>query len=159
MVLAGSFFSKTAISQNVLLNVLTQNSGIVHKNGIVYLEATVCNTSATIPVPVYKLRPQFSFPSELVSISDTGHILPAGWTITFNKGSVIRLSNATDQIPRNECRTILIALKGKAVGGPSTISGNLTFSNGIAPGSEQGIAIPGDNPADNVSTSTIKVFK
>jgi hypothetical protein len=154
-----AFTSKNAAAQDVLLNILTQNSGVINKNGTAFLEITVCNTSSVIAVPVYKLRPQISFPSQLVSIPDTGHILPAGWAITRNTGSVVFLSNGTDQLPVNECRTILIAMKGKGIGGPSTISGNLTFSNGIAPGAAAGSATTGDNPADNASTSTIKVYK
>ena len=151
--------SKNADAQNVLLNILTQNSGIVNKNGTVFLEVSVCNTSATTAVPEYKLRPQLSFPAELVSLPDTGHILPPGWTITSNTGAVIRLSNGDDQIPPTGCRTILILMKGKNIGGRSTISGNMTFSSGIAPGSVSGSATAGDNPADNASTSTIQVIK
>jgi hypothetical protein len=159
LVIATSCMSKNAASQDVLLNILTQNSGIINKNGTVFLEITVCNKSSTTAIPVYKLRPQISFPSELLNIPDTGHVLPPGWTLTFNNGSVIRLSNGTDQLPIHECRTILIAAQGKAVGGPSTISGNLTFSNGIAPGAVAGPATPGDNPADNASTTTVKVTR
>ena len=144
-----SFVSKTAASQNVLLNILTQNSGVVNKKEKIFLEVTVCNTSSTTAVPVYKLRPQISFPFELVSIPDTGHILPPGWSVISNLDGVFRLSNGTDQMLPNACVTILIAIQGKAAGGPSTISGNLTFSNGIAPGNIAGAATPGDNPADN----------
>jgi hypothetical protein len=151
--------AKHASAQDVLLNILSQNSGAVSKNQTVFLEVTVCNTSSAITVPAYKLRPQISFPSALISISDSGHVLPPGWTITSNTGSVVFLSNGTDQLPTNGCRTILIAMQGKSIGGPSTISGNLTFSNGIAPGSTPGPATPGDNPADNASTSTIKVIR
>jgi len=157
--IAVGFTPKHAAAQDVLMNILTQNYGIINKTGIVFLEITVCNKSATIAMPAYKLRPQISFPADLVSIPDTGHVLPPGWAITFNTGSVIRLSNGTDQIPLQQCRTILIAAKGVAVGGPSTISGNLTFSNGIAPGTVPGSATPGDNPADNASTTTIKVTR
>ncbi len=151
--------SKNAASQDVLMNILTQNSGIININGTVFLEITVCNKSSTTAIPVYKLMPQISFPAEIVNIPDTGHVLPPGWTLTFNKGASIRLSNGTDEIPLHECRTILIAAKGKAVGGPSTISGTLTFSNGIAPGTAAGASTPGDNPADNSSTTSIKVIR
>lgn len=159
LVIAGSCIAKNAASQDVLMNILTQNSGIININGTVFLEITVCNKSSTTAIPVYKLRPQISFPSEIVNIPDTGHVLPPGWTITFNKAAVIRLSNGTDEIPLHGCRTILIAIMGKTAGGPSTISGTLTFSNGIEPGTAAGAATPGDNPADNTSTTTIKVSR
>jgi hypothetical protein len=152
-----SFLSKNAAAQNVLLNILTQNSGVVNKKEKIFLEITVCNTSSTTTVPAYKLRPQISFPSELLSIPDTSHILPPGWLVISNVDGVFRLSNGTDQMLPAACVTILIAMQGKATGGPSTISGNLTFSNGIAPGNIAGAATPGDNPADNASTSTVKV--
>lgn len=159
LVALSNFLAKNVASQDVLMNILTQNSGIINLDGTVFLEITVCNKSSTTAIPVYKLRPQISFPAEIVNIPDTGHVLPKGWTMTFNKGSVIRLSNGTDEIPLHECRTILIAAKGKTVGGPSTISGILTFSNGIAPGTAAGASTPGDNPADNVSTTSIKVTR
>jgi hypothetical protein len=160
LIFVGISTSKSVVCQNVLLNILTQNSGTVTKNGTTFLEVTVCNTSASISVPAYKLKPQLSFPSELVSIQKKGHVLPTGWSIlnNINDSSVIRLTNGTDQIPANECRTILIAIKGKSIGGPSTITGTLTFSNGIEPGSAAGGALKGDNPADNSSTTSIKVL-
>ncbi len=152
-----TFAFKVASSQNVSINILTQNSGLVNVNGTVFLEVTICNTSSSVSVPSYKLRPQISVPASIVSIPTTGHTLPPNWTITFNSGFVIRLSNGTDQVPPGECRTILIAMQGNTVGGPSTISGNLLFSNGVAPGSASGGATAGDNSADNSSTSTIAV--
>ena len=154
-----SVISKTASSQNISLNVLTQNSGMVNTNGTVFLEVTLCNTNASISVPAYKLKPQISFPFQLVSIPDTGHILPAGWAIIYNKDGVVRLSNGDDEFLPNQCRTMLIAVKGKEAGGPFTISGNLGFSNGVAPGTSSGGPTKGDNPADNASTSSIKVYK
>jgi hypothetical protein len=155
----GAFTFIHASSQNILINVLTQNSGMTGKGETVFLEVTVCNTDATDSVPVYKLRPQMSFPSAIARIPNKGHVLPNGWTITSNDGSTIRLSNGTDIIPAHACRTILIAMQGNTVGGPSTISGNLLFSNGVAPGSVPGGATKNDNPADNSSTSTIKITR
>lgn len=155
-----AFLSNTAFSQNVQLNILTRDTGIVRINGTIFIEVTVCNTdSKHTAVPAFKLRPQISVPAGLVSIPDTGHILPKGWIITNNTGSVIRISNGTDEISRIECRTILIAVRGIAVGGPSSIIGNMNFSNGIAPGSESGGPTTGDFPADNSSSTSIKVLK
>jgi hypothetical protein len=148
---------ENVFSQNVLLNILTQNTGIVSKNKLVFLEVSISNTSGTKTVPAYKLRPQISFPANLVSIADSGHTLPAGWKIVSNKNAVVILSNGTDIIPQNASRTILIAMRAKAVGGPYTISGNLTFSDGKAPGLMVGTATVGDNIADNTSTTTVKV--
>jgi hypothetical protein len=152
------FISQQALSQNILLNILTLNSGSVKKNGIVFLEVSITNTSAVKPLAAYKLRPQISFPSALVSVPDTGHVLPPGWKIISNTKGVIWLSNGTDLIPENTTRTILIALRGTNVGGPSTISAALSFSNGIVPGSAIGATTVGDSPADNASTSSIKVI-
>jgi len=159
LVIVGSFFSLHSFSQNVLINILTQNSGIISKGGKGFLEITICNTDPIDSVPVYKLRPQISFPSSIARIPESGHILPAGWAVISNDGSTVRLSNGTDMIPANVCRTILIAIEGKETGGPSTISGSLLFSNGVAPGSFPGAATRNDNPADNNSTSTCKVDK
>jgi hypothetical protein len=151
--------ARSLYSQNILMNILTRDTGIVHIGKVVMLEITVCNTSAVDSVPEYKLKPQISVPGTIAGIPEAGHILPAGWKIVSNDGATIRISNGTDRIEPNVCRTILIAIKGNSIGGPLTVSGNLLFSNGTAPGSAPGSATAGDNPADNNSTSTCQVIK
>jgi hypothetical protein len=153
------FFFERSFSQNVMLNVSTQNSGIVKIDSTIFFEVTVSNTSPTTQIPAYKLRAQISFPISIILAPDMGHILPKGWSIQSDKNRVMILSNGTDVIPANGNRTILIALKGKTVGGPSTISGTLTFSDGIAPGYVVGKATIGDNMGDNTSSSTVTVLK
>lgn len=143
--------------QNTSLNILTQNSGVVTVGGTVFLQVDVSNTDGSTSVPQYKLRPQISVPQSIVTVPASGHQLPAGWTIISNNGQVVRLSNGTDEIPAGVTRTILIAVQGVTNGGPETINGNMFFSNGIAPGSASGVALPGDVTADNTSTSAIQV--
>lgn len=150
-------FGFGAAAQNVSINVLTLNSGQVAQGGTVFLQIDITNTDASTSVPQYKLRPQISFPS-IVTIPATGHVLPSGWTLPFNSGSVIRLSNGTDQIPAGVTRTILIAVQGVTIGGPGSIPANLLFSNGVAPGTASGTATPGDVTADNVSASSVEVI-
>lgn len=145
-----------AAAQNISMNILVRNSGKVSINGTVMLEVTVCNLDAAVHVPAYKLRPQLSVPA-IVAIADEGHVLPAGWSITSGKASQVWLSNGADTLAPGDCRTILIAMKGIAAGGPSTVSGNLLFANGTAPGNIRGAALPGDVPEDNHSTSTVEV--
>jgi hypothetical protein len=153
-------FANTGVmAQNLSLNILVKNSGKVNNGESVFLEVTVCNMDATISVPVYKLRPQISVPSAIVTIPAMGHILPAGWSVTANKGTQIWLSNGTDTIGAGECRTLFIAMQAIKIGGPSTVSGNLLFSNGMPPGSVTGSQTPGDSPADNSSASTVEVLK
>jgi hypothetical protein len=144
-------------AQNVSINLLTHEAGIVGRNGLLVLEITINNSSATDTVAAFKLRPQVSIPSKLVAVADTGHVMPAGWSIVYNMDGVVRFSNGSDRIAPFEARTILLLLRGVNPGGPATISGNLLFSNGIAPGNASGTATPGDNPADNSSTTTCEV--
>jgi large repetitive protein len=146
----------TASAQNISVNVLTQNSGLVNVGGTVFLEVTVCNTSPTVAAPTNKIRVQVSAPAAICNIPVSGHNLPAGWSIVSNTGSVIRVCNGTDAIPANGCRTILIALQGTVVGGPSTVQGQLQFTNGTSC-STNGGGTAGDNTADNSSTSTLQV--
>ena len=148
-----------SFSQNVLMNILTQQSGVVKKGQTVLVEISICNTDAIDSVLAFKLKPQISFPSSISTISKTGHTLPPGWTIISNDGSTIKLSNGQDIIPAHACRTILISMEGTSTGGPSTISGSLLFSNGVAPGSSPGGPTKNDNAADNNSTSTCKVIR
>jgi hypothetical protein len=144
--------------QNALINILTRNTGIVKKGGTVFVEVTVNNTDPVAFINVYKIKVQITVPSAIASIADKGHILPTGWTITSNDGEIVTLSNGKDMIASRDARTLLIAIKGNKTGGPSTIVGQLLFSNGIAPGTEPG-SLQGDLPADNSSTSTCKVIR
>jgi hypothetical protein len=149
---------KCAASQNALINILTQNTGIVKKGETVFLEVTINNTDPAGYIGIYKLKAQISVPSLIASIADTGHVLPTGWKIISNDGSTINLSNGKDMIAANDARTILIAVKGNKIGGPSTIMGQLSFSDGNSPGTGPG-SLAGDNPGDNSSTSSCKVVQ
>jgi len=148
----------SAASQNASLNILSHNSGILKKGETSFLEVTINNTDEFASIGSYKIKAQINIPSEIVSIADTGHVLPKGWKIISNNGSTLIVSNATDVISPISDRTILVALVGKKPGGPSTIIGQLSFSNGNAPGIEVGF-LSGDNPADDSSTTTIKVMR
>jgi hypothetical protein len=159
LLMAGFFSGYSAAAQNAMINILTRNSGIVKKGGTIFLEITINNTDPASHIAAYKLRPQISVPQGLVSISSTGHVLPTGWTVIRNNGSVIALSNGKDLIGSNDSRTILIALKGLKTGGPSIISGQLFFADGNAPGSASGSPLTGDIPIDNSSATSIQVMK
>lgn len=147
------------ISQNILINVLTQNAGVVRMGESGKIEIKICNTSSVLAVPAYKIRPQISIPLSLVNIPDSGHVLPEGWSIISKSDGVFRLTNGTDQISPNDCRTILLTFTGVSKGGPFTVSGNILFSNGLFPGNTSGPPTQGDNPADNSSSSTCEVIK
>lgn len=155
--LSGVFFAANAAAQaNASLNILTQNTGLVNVGGTVFLQVSVGNTGPSSNINPYKVKTQISVPNTIVRIPATGHQLPAGWTIINNNGSTINLSNGTDVITVNDVRTILIAVEGLALGGPLTIAGSISFSNGNAPGTAPGI-LNGDNTADNLSQSTVQV--
>lgn len=147
----------TVTAQNMSMNILVRNSGKVITGETVMLEITVCNLNASVTAPVYRLRPQISVPATVV-IADAGHVLPTGWSIVAGKDAQVWLSNGTDSIAGGDCRTILIALTGIKTGASSTVSGNLLFSNGVAPGNVRGTSLPGDVPEDNHSTSTVEVL-
>lgn len=153
-----TFLCKHAASQNVSVNVITQNAGLVKQGESVFFDVTVNNTDPAALVGVYKLKVQVSIAdSSPIIIKTTGHTLPTGWQITDNTGTVITLSNGKDIIAPNDARTLLIALEGKKAGGPVNISGQLSFSDGIYPGTAPG-SMAGDNPSDNFSTSTCTVI-
>ncbi len=154
-----SLFAVTSASgqANAYIGVLTQNSGLVNQGGTVYVQVTVGNTGPTAPIGVNTVRAQISLPSAicttLPNAQQTG--LPPGWTITVNTGGVITVCNGSNTIPVGVARTILIAVQGNNLGGPSTVTGNLIFSNGVScttPGT-----LAGDVLADNSSTSSVTV--
>lgn len=150
--------SMEVAAQNVSINVLTQKAGVVKKGKVVLFQVAINNTDATELVGVYKLKVQINVADSIVSIAKNGHILPTGWEILSNSNSSITLSNGKDIIAPSDARNIFIALIGKKIGGPVIVSGQLAFSNGIAPGSEPG-SLKNDNPLDNNSTSSCRVKK
>lgn len=152
----GVFFSKASMAQNVLLNILSQNSGIVKKGQTLFIQVNINNTDPKNHIGVYKIRTQINVPQGLVRIEEKGHVLPTGWTISNNNGGTINLSNGKDMIAANDGRVILIAIKGIKVGGPETITGQLTFADGNPPGTATG-TLKGDLAADNFSSTTCQV--
>jgi hypothetical protein len=156
--IVGTFGYKAANAQNVVLNILTKNMGIVKKGKTLFLEVTLNNTDPTNHIGVYKIRTQLNVPTNIASIETQGHVLPTGWAISSNNGATINLSNGKDMIAANDFRVILIAIKGNKIGGPETITGQLSFSDGIEPGTATG-TLKGDLNADNFSTTSIKVIK
>jgi hypothetical protein len=153
-----TFIYKSAESQNALINILTQNTGIVKKGKTLFLEVYVNNTDPANHIGIYKIRVQVSVPSAFVTIAQTGHVLPTGWKIMKNDGSVMMLSNGKDMIAPTDGRVILIALKGEKVGGPNIITGQLSVADGIEPGMTPGV-LQGDLTADNYSTTSCQVVK
>jgi hypothetical protein len=154
--LAGMFVVSVASGQaNAFINILTQNSGIVNLGQTGYIQVDVGNTGPG-SIGMNKVRAQISVPSAIVTIPTTQSGLPAGWIITNNTGSAITICNGTDIIDAGTQRTILIALQTVAVGGPSTVAGVLSFGPGTGVCTGPG-SLPGDNVADNTSTSSIRV--
>jgi Secretion system C-terminal sorting domain len=142
---------------NATINILTLNSGLVNIGSVVDVQVTVGNTGPSF-IGANKVRAQISYPFAIVTAlpnaDQTG--LPSGWTITVNNTGTgtITICNGSDIIPANIQRQIFLKFQGTALGGPSTINGNLIFSNGASctvPGS-----LNGDNTADNTSTSSIQ---
>ena len=150
--------NNVTFSQNAMINILTQNAGIVKVGEKLILEVFITNTNHQDFIGIYKLKVQVSVPEKIVSIDSVGTILPTGWRILSNNGSSITISNGMDMIASTDNRKILISLKAKEFGEPSTISGQLSFSNGVAPGTEPG-SLKNDLPGDNNSTTTCKVIE
>ena len=138
-----------ADAQDPSLNIVLGSSGITGVGGTIFLQIDVTNNDPSATIVQNKVRPQISVPAGISSISLTAsdHNLPAGWTITSNTGSVIRITNTTDPIPAGVTRTAYISVQGTAIGNGSVL-GNLTF-NGPAPS--------GDNTANNTSSAGLTV--
>lgn len=153
------FFNIVGNSQNISLNVQTQNAGLVGIGEEVFVEMQINNLDATENLQTYKIRPRLTVPAT-VTIAPTGHILPDGFTILTISANqqIITLSNATNELAASTSVSAFIKLiGGPAIAPPQTVQGNLLFSTGVAPGSANGPATPGDNSADNSSTTTVEV--
>lgn len=161
LIAASVLISIGVSAQNLNINVSGQQDGITDsewpldaKNTTILV--SICNLDGgSLAVQPYKLRPLISIPNALVSIETVD--LPAGWTILTNNGADIRFSNGTDLIGAGECRDILIHVKPTAKGGPLSVTSILAYSNGIAPGNVFGAQTPGNDPADDNSTTFVMV--
>jgi hypothetical protein len=149
---------KFSFSQNAMINLLTQQSGIVKKGEKLFLEVSITNANSKKFIGIYKIIAQVNVPNEILTIDSIGHILPNGWKILQNNGNSISISNGMNMIAATDNRILLIALVANKIGGPLTISGEISFSNGNAPGTELGF-LDGDLLGDNFSTTTCKVIK
>lgn len=149
LLLTGVLALGAATAQDASINILAGNAGVVANGQTFQLRVDVTNNDATGTVAQNKLRPQISVPASISTISATAsdHILPTGWTITSNSGSVIRITNTTDPIPAGATRTAYITVRGTAIGTGSIIA-NLTFV---------GAAPTGDIGANNSSSTGIEV--
>ncbi len=147
----------SVFSQNAMLNILTKQSGIVKNGETIFLEVSITNTNSKNFIGIYKLIASINVPTQILTIDSIGHVLPTGWKILHNTDSSISISNGMNMIAATDSRILLIALKAKKIGGPLTISGEISFSNGNPPGNEPGI-LNNDLIGDNFSTTTCKVI-
>ncbi len=152
------FFKTNGFSQaNPGITVMPSNSGLVSLGNTIDLEVTVGN-SGTSSIPAFKLRPIITVPpivTILPNIQQTG--LPAGWSIVSNTGSQIRICNGTDMIAGFTTRIISIKVQGVTIGGPSTLSGQINFANGVNC-AIVGTPVSGNNTADDFATSIVQVI-
>jgi hypothetical protein len=147
---------KVLFAQNVMINILTQNAGLVKKGEKLFVEASITNTNSKENVGIYKVKVQINVPSKIVSLDSVGHLLPRGWKIINSDNYSITISNGMDIIAATDNRTLLISLKADEVGGPLPITGLLSFSDGNYPGTGYGY-LKNDLPGDNSSKTTCNV--
>jgi hypothetical protein len=145
----GVFSLMHTMAQDASINILAGNGGLVATGQSFLLRVDVTNNDAAGTIVQNKLRPQISVPAGISAISTVAadHQLPAGWTITSNSGTVIRITNTTDPIPAGVTRTAFISIRGTVIGTGSIIA-NLTFV---------GAAPTGDIGANNSSSTGIEV--
>ena len=154
-----------AHGQDMSINIISQensaNDGIWAQNapaGTTTLLVSICNNDGgSTSLAAYRIRPLISFPGAIVQVNASQPGLPPGWTVLTNDGTNIRLSNGTDVIAAGDCRDIVLYVTPIATGGPLTVTGTMAFANGAAPGSTTGPQTPGNNPANDNSTTTIVV--
>lgn len=154
----GYFFVLSfASAQNVSLNMLTLNSGVVPLAGNGTLQADINATQGTSgqtsAVGIGKINLQLSVPSTLL-ISTTQNNLPAGWTVRNNNGQVINICNSGTTIAVGSVASLLISVEGVSItSGSPSMAGQLSFRTSCTgPGS-----LNGDNSADNSTVAGFSV--
>lgn len=142
---------------NASINILSLNSGQLNLSGTGFIQVDVGNNGSSTSIGVNKVRAQLSIPpiaQASITADQTG--LPAGWIILVNSGSSITVCNGTDIIPQDSVRRVFIKIRGVSLGGPSTVTGVLSFGPGTGVCTGPG-SLPGDVTADNTSQTTITV--
>jgi Secretion system C-terminal sorting domain len=157
LVCTALFLLSGVFAQNVSLNMLVLNGGMVPLGGTGVVKATVNASTGTAgqsnAVAAGKLQIQITVPPSLV-ISATQNSLPAGWVVRSNNGTFINICNSTATIEVNDAVDLLVQLDGiTATTGAPTMSGAISFrTNCTGPGS-----LAGDNPSDNSSQAGFSV--
>ncbi len=157
LLLASNYLVSATFGQaNPYIQVLPANSGLVSLNATLNLQITIGNTG-TASIPAFKLRPVITIPAIVNFLPDADQTpgLPAGWSIVSSTLTQIRICNGTDVIAGSSSRIITLKVKGVAIGGPSTFSGQMNF--GGASCAVAGSAPSGNVTADDNATSTIQV--
>ncbi|MFN0081891.1 MAG: beta strand repeat-containing protein [Ferruginibacter sp.] len=150
----------TQLATNANINILTANAGVVNLGGVLQLSVSIRNTGSN-PIQAQRVRAIISVPDAfgipLASGSQT--LLATNWSILANgdEPGVIVICNNTDVIPANTTRTSIIRISANGLGGPTTISGDLAFGDGLDCSTDLGF-LNGDNAADNGSTTTMTVI-
>jgi hypothetical protein len=139
---------------NPSIAVLPANNGLVGVGASLDIYIEVGNTGMGT-VAVAKLRPIVTLPASVTFLANAEQSLPAGWSILTNTGNQLRFCNTSFVIPAQSTTVITLKVRGVAVSGPQTFSGQINFGNGTT--CAAGTSVFGDNTADNTATSTIQV--
>jgi hypothetical protein len=141
------FYLSEGKSQDVSINILNQPPSVAQGSTIGRITIDICNNDGgTTNVPLNKLRPLITLPSQLVGTSLIS-ISNSGWNILSNDGSNIRFEN-TSTIILGECSQIIIGYTGVNLGGPLTVVGTIGFN---------GPQTVGNIPGNDNSTTSITV--
>lgn len=141
------FATLTTFAQDVSVNILNQPAYVPQLATTGRVTVDVCNNDGgATAATAGKVRVTVVFPSAIVG-TIVG-VTTTGWTIESNTGGTIVLTNSAS-ILAGACSQISLGYTATTLGGPSAVTGTLSFPMG---------ALVGDLSTNNTSTTSISVL-
>lgn len=141
------FATLTTFAQDISVNILNQPAYVPQLATTGRVTVDVCNNDGgTTAATAGRVSVTVAFPSAIVG-TIVG-VTTTGWTINSNTGGTIVFTNSTS-ILAGACSQITLGYTATTLGGPSAVTGTLSFPAG---------ALVGDLSTNNTSTTSISVL-
>lgn len=145
--LLACFATLNSFAQDASINILSVPAYVPQLATTGRVNVEVCNNDGgTTAITAGKVAVTITFPTAIAG-SVIG-VTTTGWTITSNAGGIIVLTN-TASISAGACSSISLGYTATTLGGPTAVTGALTFPLGT---------LVGDLTGNNTSSSSISVL-
>ena len=158
--LGALFIASNAIGQNVLVGINPQNpSGIQTVGSVQDIQVSITNTSSTLTVGAFRLRPVMQIPSIVTLLPDAQQTGLNGYVIvtpaTPTPGQ-IRICNSSNTLAPGATATFILKVVGTTIGVSNACQVQMAF--GGASCAVSGPGTTGNNSTDDFASTTLTVI-